>query len=255
MIKFFKKRQTLLEKIEEIISLQREMIRHLKKHEKIVPHLYNKVYDELKKSSKIHEIYLTELFPGIENIMVPIGVINEASAHTNQVSMIYVVAIAKFLKSKRIFEFGTWIGKTTYYLSFASDNTTIFTLDLPPEQASAGENTGCYFRGTNKERVIKQIYCNSLDFDPSPYRKSMDLIFIDGGHTYKEVENDTLKAFEMLAPRGVIIWDDYEPKNPDIVKFLANFSQNKNTQLFHIRKTSLIVYIDGINAPISSIKK
>jgi hypothetical protein len=68
---------------------------------------------------------------------------------------------------------------------------------------------GKRFRGTKESVRIHQILCNSLAFDPKPFCTSVDFIFIDASHGYRYVVNDTTKAFEMLSPRGIIVWHDY----------------------------------------------
>ena len=69
-----------------------------------------------------------------------------------------------------------------------------------------------------------------------------DLIFIDGGHTYSIVENDSNKAFKMVKPRGIILWHDYVPgktSDKDVVKYLNNISKDK--KIFHIDSTLLFI--------------
>jgi predicted O-methyltransferase YrrM len=212
---------------------------------KVGPYVFDDLYEQLSADSKIKEVFVTELFEGIENVKVPLGVVNEASPHTNQTNLLYVVAIAAYRKCENIFEFGTWKGNTTYYLTFASEEAFVTTLDLPPEDLSAAEDIGSVFVGSDREHKINQILCDSHKFDIEPYRNKMDLIFVDGDHTYEGVKNDTEKAFQMLAPGGIIIWDDYEPKNPDIVRFFSEFTQEQ--PLFKIKKNCLLLYIDGVD--------
>ena len=40
----------------------------------------------------------------------------------------------------------------------------------------------------------------------------MDLIFIDGGHTYELIKNDSELAFQMISKNGIIFWHDYDPR-------------------------------------------
>ena len=75
----------------------------------------------------------------------------------------------------------------------------------------------------------------------------MDLIFIDGGHTYSVVNNDTEKSFNMLGNNGIILWHDYVPgkkSSKDIVKYLGEISKNK--QIFHIKNTSFCYFQNRI---------
>lgn len=43
-----------------------------------------------------------------------------------------------------------------------------------------------------------------------------DLIYIDGDHSRLQVLIDSALAWPMLAPGGVMIWDDYEDYRPDL---------------------------------------
>ncbi len=211
----------------------------------ILPHLQNMAFEHYEKISKIKKIYLSEMYPEIQNISLPMGVINEESGHENHVEMLYVVGLAKLINAKKIFEFGTYLGQTTYHLAGISEDTHVYTLDIKNEDPKIQESKGRYFRNTEREQNITTFTCDSKCFDFSSYKGKMDFIFVDGGHTYKDVKNDTLKAFEMLAPGGMILWHDYAPKTPDIPMFFSEFTQT--TPLFRINNTSLLFHIDGVD--------
>jgi hypothetical protein len=49
----------------------------------------------------------------------------------------------------------------------------------------------------------------------------MDLIFVDGAHSYEYVKNDTVKGLEMLRPGGIIAWHDCTPSHPSVVRYLS----------------------------------
>ena len=71
----------------------------------------------------------------------------------------------------------------------------------------------------------------------------MRLKWIDGGHTYSVVKNDSLKSFEMLNKNGIILWHDYVPGKrsaKDVVRFINEISKEK--KLFSIKGTSLVYY-------------
>lgn len=204
---------------------------------------------QLQKESQIREVYLSELFADIDKVWVAIGAINEETGHSNHVDLLYVSAIARYLQCKNLFEFGTYIGRTSYHLTYASENAIVYTLNLPPEQdARVAPYLGTYFHNSDREPFIKQIFGDSREFDTTPYRQKMDLIFVDGDHSYELVKNDTTKAFEMLAPGGVIIWHDYAAKSPGVVKFFKEFTQSQ--PVFRIKNTCLLLHIDGI-APMT----
>ena len=164
--------------------------------------------------------------------------------------------------SNNIFEFGTCSGKTTYLMALnSSEDTKITSLTLDP-----GYNTELIkddldskishrniinesiyekflFSGTNVENKIKVIFGNSLEFDHNILKNKIDLVFIDGGHTYSIVKNDTEKSFDMLKSNGIIIWHDYVPgkkSSKDIVKYLNEISKDK--KIYQIKNTSMCFY-------------
>ena len=84
---------------------------------------------------------------------------------------------------------------------------------------------------------------DSRELDANKYQNKFDLIFIDGGHTYSIVENDSYKAFKMIKKGGIILWHDYVPgktSDKDIVKYLNKIAKDKN--IFHIENTSLCYF-------------
>lgn len=196
--------------------------------------------------SRIRSVFLTDLFPGIERVMLPVDAINEESEHANHVDLLYVSAIAQAIGAKRLFEFGTYLGRTSYHLTFASANAQVFTLNLPPgEDSRIAPYLGSFFKGTEREKQITQILCDSRKFDTAPFAKSMDFVFVDGDHSYALIKNDTQKAFDMLRPGGVIVWHDYAAKSPGVLQFFKEFTMVR--PLFRIKATCLIVHVDGVD--------
>ena len=164
--------------------------------------------------------------------------------------------------SKNIFEFGTCSGKTTYIMALNSSiNSKIITLTLGPKEAEDlridnADNKVSYrniinesiyknflFSGTEQENKIEVIFKNSLKFDEKIYEKTFDLIFIDGGHTYSIVKNDSEKAFKMIRKNGIILWHDYnvgKTSSKDVVKYINQVSENRKIK--KIKNTSLCFY-------------
>jgi predicted O-methyltransferase YrrM len=164
--------------------------------------------------------------------------------------------------SKNIFEFGTCSGKTTYLMALNSnENSKITTITLDPNEASSFakkaddndvsfrniRNESIYnkflFSNSDVEQKIDIIFQNSLEFNEKRFEKKMDLIFIDGGHTYSVVKNDTEKAFKMLNSDGIILWHDYVPgkrSSRDVVKYIDEISKNVTIQ--NIKNTSICYY-------------
>ena len=152
-------------------------------------------------------------------------------------------------KSKNIFEFGTCSGKTTSLMAMNSpDDAKIITLTIDLNQAKNLEidekdNTTSFrniinesqyekflFSGKVFEKKIDVKFLDSRNLDTLSYKNKFDLIFIDGGHTYSIVKNDSLKAFEMIKRGGIILWHDYVPSKKsckDVVKLIDELSIKK----------------------------
>lgn len=229
-----------------------EIGKHAEEFEKILTKAQKKI-----KMVKLSDIFSNELEKKsiiLENFL----------GHWGNISVEAVCKIAlitKFLKPKKIFEFGTYNGMTTLQLALnAPKDYQVYTLDLP-ENASTkiplskldtlvakhfkqkfGTKTGSYFANRKDVRII-QILKDSADFDPSPFNNSVDLIFIDAAHDYKNKKNDSEKAFFMLKKRGVIIWDNYaDVGNPDVTKYLYHLSVHK--KIYHLKNTMLVIFIN-----------
>ena len=106
-----------------------------------------------------------------------------------------------------------------------------------------GQVGGIPFEFNYCGKKIKVFFMNSLTFDESNFLNKMDLIFIDGGHTFSIIKNDSEKAFKMIKSKGVILWHDYNPgknSSKDVVRYLNSISKNK--EIFKIKNTSLCFY-------------
>jgi predicted O-methyltransferase YrrM len=198
------------------------------------------------EASSIRELYAEEIFEGIGQVALPLNISNEASHHDNHMDMMFVVAAAKLRKAERIFEFGTYLGRTTCGFASISDDVKVFTLNLPPEaDPRYGPYIGRLIKDSPYRDRVEQLFSDSRVFDTADYKSSMDYIFIDADHSYEAVRNDTLKAFEMLKPGGMVIWHDYAPKSPGVFGYLQELSRER--PLIRIRNTSLVLYIDGMD--------
>lgn len=171
-----------------------------------------------------------------------------------------ICLIVRWLKPKTIFEFGTFNGMTTLQMTLnAADDAEVYTLDVPPERVAEmeidlidrylAEKTGAfrldighYFKSSPQGTKIKQLWGDSLKFDFSPYRNSVNLVHVDAGHSYSCVKSDTENALKMLTPGGVILWHDYlSVLSPDVTKCLCEYAQ-KGLKIHHLRGTGLAVH-------------
>jgi predicted O-methyltransferase YrrM len=190
---------------------------------------------------RIRPLHLPQLFPGIEAQRVEIGTIDPDTKHPNQVDMLYVCAIARHRRARRVFEFGTYLGRTTYHLALGEHVERVYTLDLDPagpypkglkigraiKAVHERDLQGYFYRGTAAAERIVQLHGDSRTFDYTPYAGQMDLVFVDGGHTYEMVANDTQHALSLVKPGGIVIWHDFAPKGRDVAALAREFARER----------------------------
>jgi predicted O-methyltransferase YrrM len=194
---------------------------------------------------------LNESLPGIDSVLVTAPVTELYRPRDMVVPLAEVLtlaAICRHLRPRRIFEFGTHTGSSTLVMAInVSADTEIFTLDL-----EASERVGSAYRDTEYSSRIRQLFGDSKTFDYAPYLGKVDFVFIDADHTYDGVKSDTEKAFELLRPGGVIVWDDYRwldvhVECVGVTLFLNEFG--KTHPVFNIAGTRFGIYVDQRTEP------
>lgn len=144
-----------------------------------------------------------------------------AFGDTTLMDSIALFSLVRTQRPQKLFEIGTFRGLTTVQLAMNTDESAhIYTLDIEPEARKtladgsfdagvADDIVGQLYRQTPYASRITQIFCDSRKFDPAPFAKQIDFVFIDACHDYEFVKNDTDKAMQMIRPGGIIAWHDY----------------------------------------------
>ncbi len=178
------------------------------------------VVDVLSICSKSSRWHL-QTFPGVGASVSPM----ECNA---------LAALLNLVDAKRVFEFGTYKGVSTTQLAMnIPDGGMVFTLDLPEDdpryelpihkdserEIAMEKKKGILVPADVRSRVTF-LRSDSATFDETPFLGSMDLVFVDGAHSYDYVRNDSLKGWNMLRSGGVVAWHDFAPNHPDVVRFV-----------------------------------
>lgn len=141
---------------------------------------------------------------------------HEWSLHASD--QLVLQAIVSSRRVQRAFEIGTFNGGTTRLLAeHMSESGRVWTLDLPPRQFDhtqepaqfAGIDVGVQYRKSTAAHRVTQILQDSTEFTPGALAGTMDLVLVDGAHDYEHGVCDTRTAFELIAPHGLIVWDDF----------------------------------------------
>ena len=209
--------------------------------------LLKNLWIELKRfgARNVRNVELARI-RGIQNVSV--------SGPVSRHCPLVLTALCMVLECQEIFEFGTHRGDTTWLLAHNLPTARIYTLDLPgpdavahtkleltdPELFSTWER-GARFRGTPEAGRITQLGGDSATFDFSPYRGTIDLVYVDASHSYSYVRSDTEAAFGMLSELGTIVWDDYT-HSPGVYAYLNELAHSLHAPIFHILGTRLALY-------------
>lgn len=196
---------------------------------------------------RLPTVPLRDLFPGIEGLTaeVPISqIIRQRDMVLPLAELLTIAGICRAMQPRRIFEIGTYSGASTLVMAInAAPDVEIVTLDLD----SADPVIGSCFRNSPLADRIRQVRGDTRTFAFGPYEHSEDLVFIDANHAYEFIRNDTARAFEMLRPGGVIVWDDYRwlPEHRECIGVTTFLDELVSTrECFSIEGTRLAVYVD-----------
>ena len=165
--------------------------------------------------------------------------------------LLWLTTLARALDARTVFEIGTYNGLTALTLAMNLQEATIHTLDLPPDARTAlapspndrlnlRNTLSRVYEGRPEERQIVQHLDDSALFDYSAYRRAIDLVYIDGAHSYDYVRNDTSAAYEMVSGAGAIVWDDYWRLVPDVPSFLDGLHER---ELYRLPDSRLVVWL------------
>lgn len=136
--------------------------------------------------------------------------------HEGNTSFYELFALSQLVaerKPRMLLELGTFNGRSTLHMAMNSpDDAQVVTIDLPEHESPFDDPglVGACYRDTPWVSGITELRENTRRFKPEHYLGRMNFIFIDAGHEYDDVCNDTDLALRLAAPRDcLILWHDY----------------------------------------------
>lgn len=217
---------------------------------------------------KLSSVYLTLQYPFFgpryidlslllmnDNLTVALAPVKAGMHNVDAFELLSICSLVKDNNTHKIFEIGTYDGRTTMAMSLnlAENDGHIYTLNLPPDTSDVQLDTsivdvqlakkvvsGERFLNTLQQNKITQLWGDSATFDFSPYYNSIDFVFIDGAHSEPYVKSDTEKALQLIKKSGgIIVWHDAHLFG--VVKFLQPWISKNNLPVYFIRNTSVAV--------------
>jgi predicted O-methyltransferase YrrM len=126
--------------------------------------------------------------------------------------------IARNMSPRVCVDIGTAIGHSAALLAINAPLSTVYTVNILPEEVESGaggvlttgaftkEQIGSYYKQRGLKN-IQQIYANTATWEPD--LGIIDLAFIDGSHDTEFVYNDSLKILKDMKPGSFILWHDF----------------------------------------------
>ena len=182
-----------------------------------------------------------------------------------------LLALAKLVRARTIFEFGTYVGIQTLNLAVNLPEAKIYTLDLdetalggmqqdvndkPLTQTHLEYQDQLAFLNTPYEEKITRLFGDSNKYDFSGLAHQMDVIYIDGGHDPVTLNSDTRNAFKIISQghAGCIAWHDHgNPLYPHIKEYLGKLSDSKD--LFHVEDSWTTFFLQNCEDYVTQLKR
>lgn len=183
---------------------------------------------------------------------------NHGDVRTRELAVLAAFA-SRCPDATTLFEIGTFDGRTTFNLAMNSPpGCRIGTLDLPPDVTTAMAIDAAERSLVDKPRPGRRYECNrakhpapvakifqllgdSATFDFAAHRGSCSLVFVDGSHAADYVHRDSLTAFDLVRPGGVVLWHDYGTWE-GVTRVLEQMDAQRGLGLRSILGTSLVVW-------------
>lgn len=149
--------------------------------------------------------------------------------------------ICNFLNKKDIvyLEIGTFAGGSASLVASNENVVNVFSIDLgqpinkeiPLRNVNKFKQDNCkyeYFQGNStNELIINQV---------KKEIKNIDILFIDGSHSYEDVIKDFINYSGLVTPNGYIVFDDYldSEYSPDVYTAVNDIVKKINISDYEI---------------------
>ena len=235
-----------------------KIIGNIARHPKRLFSVSDTLFDEDKRNYVIKRyglefglptIDMLDLFPSFKVTVDPYSFLADTS---ETIDIAILKALAQTYDHCSYLEIGSWRGESLANVaSIADECISISFSDEEMRQHGFSEKFRQNNRFFSKDlKNVTHIGHNSLTFDFSSFMKKMDLVFVDGDHSYEGVKLDTQNAFKLLRNHSsTIVWHDYT-FNTETVRWtilagiLDGCPKEKRGNLYHVSNTNCAIYTE-----------
>ncbi|GLC87813.1 class I SAM-dependent methyltransferase [Lysinibacillus piscis] len=156
---------------------------------------------------------------------------------------------------KNYLEIGTWTGESIMSVSDIAEKC--YSISLPDDdmlmidifKTYCDKNNFSRFFSKDEEKIIS-YYDNSLEFDFSVIKDKIDLVFIDGDHSYEAIYKDSTNIFELVGFEDtIIVWHDFKSNTNQLIDTTYNAILTALPKEFHENLFAVDTGICGVYLP------
>ena len=148
--------------------------------------------------------------------------------------------LALSISAKNIFEIGTCYGLTSSNLACLLPDASVVTID---NQDYKKHSYFCRFNDLIDYNKVKKVICDSTSFDFKPYHNKIDVFYVDGSHSYKNVKSDGINALKCVKNNGFIVFHDFYNNcgYDGLVKAICEISDEYDKRMYWIEGTRFCI--------------
>ena len=157
--------------------------------------------------------------------------------------------------AKTYLEIGTWTGESLMSVHQIVDKS--YSISLPDDDELLVNIFDRYCNKANFSRYfskgkdnIVSFYEDSLKFDYSRIGETIDLVFIDGDHSFNGVYKDTSNIFNYVGYENtIVVWHDFKTNTNQLICSTFDAVRKALPEKYHKNLFSVDTSISGVYIP------
>jgi hypothetical protein len=202
-----------------------------------------RLYNDLGLA-RVRTVDLRLLVPGTSDVRL--HDFAPAAGNLSALELLTLCLLVRLKRPRLVLELGTFDGSTALQLAANLDpEAQLVTVDLPSYDFGSKPR----FAATEYEPRIRVVHDDGpeLDFAAVCAGKRPNFIFMGAEYGEECMREDSRKCLALLAPGGMIAWNDYGPARPRVYEVLNDLAEE--IPLVRIAGTSLVVHVASLWRP------
>lgn len=199
-------------------------------------------------SGGLPTVSIREVLPRLDDVVEPYSFLGGGSGLTD---LILLKGLARSYPECSYLEIGLWRGESIANVASIAKKCVGVSLSRDDLESRGWSSGHLGTRGIYSEDLanVTIIGADSLTYDFEDYYGDVDLVYVDGDHSFEAVAHDTRTAFKLLRNESsVIVWHDYLRRKerevywPVLAGILAGTPPELRGHLKHVSHTLCAMY-------------